>query len=150
MVRIYPGAHARKLGGVLSTCFSFICQYLLLILFSKYSLSHATLLHTTVHPPHPPAKPGHWHLLPPPCLTLLLFLPLWTSPHPQDGLLLFILFYFLCLFFERERARARERVSREGAERERERERERIPSRLHAVNAEPHMGLRLVNCEIMT
>ena len=31
----------------------------------------------------------------------------------------------------------------------RERERKRIPSRLHTVSAEPHMGLELVNYEIM-
>ena len=34
--------------------------------------------------------------------------------------------------------------------REREREGERVPSRLCTVNAEPDMGLELMNCEIMT
>ena len=51
--------------------------------------------------------------------------------------------FFICLFILRER-----RASRRGAERERERERERekerIPSRLHAVSAEPYMGLELM------
>ena len=41
-------------------------------------------------------------------------------------------------------------VSYGGAERERERERERIPSRVHAVRAEPDVGLNLRNLEIMT
>ena len=36
------------------------------------------------------------------------------------------------------------------AERERERERKRIPSRLHAVSADPDVGLNLINREIMT
>ena len=36
-------------------------------------------------------------------------------------------------------------------QRERERERERIPSRLHAVSAEPNApGLELMDCETMT
>ena len=39
-------------------------------------------------------------------------------------------------------------MSRGGAERGGERE--RIPSRLHAVSAEPDPGLRLMNHEIMT
>ena len=47
------------------------------------------------------------------------------------------------------------RVSKVGAETDRERERERergerIPSRLRAVNAEPYLGLNLMNHEIMT
>ena len=33
-------------------------------------------------------------------------------------------------------------------QREREKERERIPSRLHAVSTEPHMGLNLTKGEI--
>ena len=37
----------------------------------------------------------------------------------------------------------------EGAERERERKRERIPSRLW-YGTEPHGGLGLTNCEIVT
>ena len=54
----------------------------------------------------------------------------------------------LSLFILRERGR--ESTSRGGAERERERERERIPSRLHAISAEPNVGLKLMNREIMT
>ena len=34
--------------------------------------------------------------------------------------------------------------------RSRERGRERIPSRFHAVSAEPNVGLKLTNREIMT
>ena len=37
-----------------------------------------------------------------------------------------------------------------GREEQRKRERERIPSRLHAVNTEPDMGLEPLNREIMT
>ena len=48
----------------------------------------------------------------------------------------------------RERERERERESEQ--EGQRERERERIPSRLHNVIAEPHMGLELMNRETMT
>ena len=33
---------------------------------------------------------------------------------------------------------------------QREKERERTPSRLHAVRAEPNVGLELVNYEIVT
>ena len=44
----------------------------------------------------------------------------------------------------RERDRQRVRAGEE------QRERERIPSRLHAVSAEPDAGLRLTNCEVMT
>ena len=50
---------------------------------------------------------------------------------------------------ERERERERESISRE-RQRERERGRERIPSRLCAVSAKPHVGLELPNCEITT
>ena len=42
----------------------------------------------------------------------------------------------------------RERESGRGAERERERQ--RIPSRLCTVSAEPSVGLKLINCDIMT
>ena len=45
--------------------------------------------------------------------------------------------------------RESERASLGGAERERERERE-ISSRLRTVNAEPNVGLKPTNCEIMT
>ena len=63
----------------------------------------------------------------------------------------------LCPFFfkfigERERERERERArAREqgGAERERETEPE-AGSRLQAVSTEPHVGLELMNGEIMT
>ena len=57
------------------------------------------------------------------------------------GVLLFVSLGFFSL---RDKERAGER------QKERERERERIPSRLHAVSAEPHAGLDLTNCEIMT
>ena len=33
---------------------------------------------------------------------------------------------------------------------EREEERERIPSRLCAISTEPDVGLKLIDCEIMT
>ena len=33
---------------------------------------------------------------------------------------------------------------------QKKRGRQRIPSRLHAVSAEPDEGLKLMNCEIMT
>ena len=45
---------------------------------------------------------------------------------------------------EKERERERDR------ETERQREREKIPSRLHATSAEPNVGLKLTNCQIMT
>ena len=44
--------------------------------------------------------------------------------------------------------RERERESRQ--RRDRQRGRERIPSRLHAVNAQPDAGLKFTNREIMT
>ena len=51
---------------------------------------------------------------------------------------------------ERERERKRERESTPAwGEVERE-ERERIPSRLHAVSAEPDAGLYLMNPEVIT
>ena len=52
------------------------------------------------------------------------------------------LFIFLSLFILRERERKHEQG--------RGREGERIPSRLHAVSAEPKTGLNLTNYEIMT
>ena len=54
----------------------------------------------------------------------------------------FLFFIYLFILIERKC------TSDEGAEREGERE--RIPSRLHTVNAEPHMGLELTSHEIMT
>ena len=66
----------------------------------------------------------------------------WCSLASGDlNVLLFFSFKFTHLFWNRE--------EREGL-RERERERESIPSRLHAVSAEPTGGLDLINCEIMT
>ena len=50
------------------------------------------------------------------------------------------------IYVERESERGRKKVSRGGAERGRE----RIPSRLHAVSAEPDLGLEPMNCESMT
>ena len=55
---------------------------------------------------------------------------------------IFLKKFFLSLFI------LRDRESRGVAERERERE--RIPGRLHAVRAEPDVGLELTNYEIMT
>ena len=49
---------------------------------------------------------------------------------------------FIYLFQERERERGN--MHRKG------RERERIPTRVHAVSAEPDVGLNPTNCEIMT
>ena len=43
-----------------------------------------------------------------------------------------------------------EREHEQGRGREGGRGRERIPSRLHAVNAEPNVGLELMNHEILT
>ena len=51
--------------------------------------------------------------------------------------------------FEREREKERQSVSREGAEREGDTKSE-AGSRLSAVSTEPHAGLELPNCEIMT
>ena len=50
------------------------------------------------------------------------------------------------VYFERERKS--KHTSRVGAERERGRE--RISSRLHTISMEPDVGLKLMNCEIMT
>ena len=49
---------------------------------------------------------------------------------------------------EAERQGGRDREGETG--RERQRERERIPRRLHAVSAEPNVGLEPMNCETMT
>ena len=51
-------------------------------------------------------------------------------------------FFFKFIFRERER----EHEQRRG----REKGRKEIPRRLHAVSAEPNVGLELTNCEIMT
>ena len=58
-------------------------------------------------------------------------------------MLLLFIFLSLFIYFQRDRERERERESRGGA-------RERIPSRLHAISAEPDAGLNLTNHEIMT
>ena len=69
----------------------------------------------------------------------------------------FFFFFFKFIFiFERERGREGGREG--GREKEnahklvwgRKRERIPIPSRLHAVSAEPNVGLELMDCEIMT
>ena len=60
----------------------------------------------------------------------------------------YLFFLSLFIYFERERERERERESKQ--ERGREREREKIPSRLHTVSAEPHVGLKSANHKIMT
>ena len=52
------------------------------------------------------------------------------------------MFIYLFIWRERERMRA--------GEAQREKERERIPSRLHAVSAEPNTGLKLMPREIVT
>ena len=54
--------------------------------------------------------------------------------------------FFIFLFFDVYLFYGRESVGRGGTEREEE----RIPSRLHAVNAEPSMGLDFMNPELMT
>ena len=54
-------------------------------------------------------------------------------------------FYLFIYLFEREREH-----EHAWAERGKERGRERIPSRLHTVRAEPDVGLKLTNHEIIT
>ena len=54
------------------------------------------------------------------------------------------------IYFERERERERVRERDREKEWGWERGRLRIPSRLGAVSAEPNVGLKLTNCEIMT
>ena len=49
------------------------------------------------------------------------------------------------------RRRERERENTSGGKgKERKQERERIPSRLCTISAEPHVGFKLTNHEIMT
>ena len=67
------------------------------------------------------------------------------SPKDDSDALFFLIFKSL-----REKERERERESELELARNRERKRERIPSRLHAVSAEPNSGLDITNCEIMT
>ena len=50
----------------------------------------------------------------------------------------------MLIYLFRERERERERSSKRAETR-----RERIPSRLHAVSTDPHVGLDLTNCEIV-
>ena len=60
--------------------------------------------------------------------------------------------FFLMSIFEteKERERERERESKQGvAEREGDTE-SKARSRLRAVNTEPDVGLKIMNCEIMT
>ena len=70
----------------------------------------------------------------------------------------FVIFYFiycfiflsLFIYFEREHVRLRVHACECRGGAEREGQRTRIPSRLHAVRAEPDVGLELMNREIMT
>ena len=55
------------------------------------------------------------------------------------------MFFKLIYLVLTERERERESTSRGGAERS-----DRIPSRLHAIRAEPDVGLEPMNYEIMT
>ena len=57
--------------------------------------------------------------------------------------------FFNFVYSERKRERERERSHEHEEGSGRERGRERTPSRLHAVSAEPDVGLELTNCEIM-
>ena len=54
-----------------------------------------------------------------------------------------MIFFLKFIYFEREKEQVREQrgTVREG---------KRIPSRLHAVSAEPVLGLEPMNCEMMT
>ena len=60
-----------------------------------------------------------------------------------------IIIIIFSVYFLRERERKRQSVSRGGAEREGDTESE-AGSRLQAVSTEPHAGLKLTNCKIMT
>ena len=55
------------------------------------------------------------------------------------------IYLFICLFIEREREREREREHKCEWGKVREGGSERIPSRLHAVSAEPDLGPELMN-----
>lgn len=79
-----PRSSCQQIGRYSWYLFSFIYQYLLLILFTKSALSHSTGLHTRCIPP--PTPPGHRLILSQQLLTPLLFLPLRISPHIQSGL----------------------------------------------------------------
>ena len=57
-------------------------------------------------------------------------------------------FFKVYLIILRERERERENIHKSG--KGRERGGDRIPSRFHPVSTEPHEGLELTNCEIMT
>ena len=59
-----------------------------------------------------------------------------------------VLFFFFLMFvyFETER----ESVCARAQKGQRGQGREKIPSRLHTASAEPDVGLKLTNCEIMT
>ena len=65
-------------------------------------------------------------------------------------LFIYLLTYLFKKFIYFERGRGRESALTSGGKAERERESARIPSRLHTVNAEPDVGLKLMTHEIMT
>ena len=69
-------------------------------------------------------------------------MPEWRWVHSRTCKSLFF-FKFIYLFWERDRERKHEGLG------QREREIDSIPSRLHAICAEPDLGLKLMNCEIM-
>ena len=61
----------------------------------------------------------------------------------HDGSVWFFFFFkFIYLFWERQ--------TEQVGKRQRERGRERIPSRLHTTSAEPYVGLKLTNREMVT
>ena len=68
---------------------------------------------------------------------------------PEEVMFLFFLCFFNVYLFSFERDREKERPDREEG-RGRESGGQRIPSRLHAVRAEPDAGLKPTNREIMT
>ena len=73
-------------------------------------------------------------------------LPPNSRTHSTDKTLLPSYRFFLGLFIYFEREKERELEQGRG----RERGRQRIPSRLHMVSAEPNVGLKPMNSEIMT
>ena len=69
--------------------------------------------------------------------------PVRSSVQPVAFIIIIIIIIIINIYlFLRERQQVRER--------QRERGRQRIPSSLHAVSAEPDVGLELMNLEIMT
>ena len=77
-------------------------------------------------------------------LTVACWASYFTSSEPQDLHSFLFSLKFIYLFWERER------VSKHKQGRGRDRGRERIPSRLCTVSTEPDVGLKPMNCEIMT